>query len=712
MGEPIKPNAPDRSRDPFYSLGDPGRWFTFPASSLKTWAAILLAIPVLVFFGPILLTKDALVSIPNGDLANQFYAWRDFGFSELRQGRLSLWNPYTYGGAPFFAGFQSALLYPPNVIFLILPLVPALNLSIALHVFLAGYFTFLWLAGNRLGFLPALLGAFVFMFGGAYIAHLYPGHLPNLCAAAWIPLVFGSVEKLLDKPSAKTLLKGSAIFAFQLLSGHIQYFAYTLLLAGLYGLVLLVQYPGNRAPKILLSLGLLVTALGLTAVQWLPGLEAASGNLREALSTPQAGKYFSFHPSGLWSLFSSGQDGQESHLWWESNLYLGFFPFLLALYGFYQAPTPRKWLLGGLALLSLLLAMGYYLPFYPFLSRWIPLLGFFRGVSKFVIFTQLALAFLAGLGLQSLLAEKGPRSWPRYLGLSLGALGIAQLWYFASSCAPSFNSARLQEEAEYLKANLSPRLGEGRVFWSSHDDQALALRVPDIWGDDPFRPKRYSALLRYRDASIPESLPPQGVDPETYEPLYLTGPKMRLIRLAYLLESRDHQLAITPAPVPPLPRGFLVGKWRKVSAGEDTLRAVNSPDFDPGTEVLLENSPVPPPEPSSQGGSVSLRDITTDRVEVWAKTPKPQILVITDNMDRGWKSLALPDSSQREYALQVGDGFARAIPLSAGVHHFELRYEPLGFTIGKWVSLIFLLIYIGAWVWVLRLQPEEAALAS
>src|ERR1035441_10363302 len=160
--------------------------FLSPAGARKSWAALILVLSVLVLFGKILFGGQ-LASMAQGDLANQFYGWREFGFSQLAKGHLALWNPFIFCGAPYFAGFQSALLYPPNWAFLFLPLVFALNLSIVLHVFLAGFFTYLWLASNRLGFLAALFGAFVFMFGGSFFLHVYPGHLTNLCTMAWIP---------------------------------------------------------------------------------------------------------------------------------------------------------------------------------------------------------------------------------------------------------------------------------------------------------------------------------------------------------------------------------------------------------------------------------------------------------------------------------------------------------------------------------------------
>src|SRR2546421_357374 len=104
---------------------------------------MLLAL-TLAMFGDVLFAGGTrVVGHPMTDLYLQFLPWRDFGFHELATGNLALWNPYIFGGAPYFGAMQAALLYPPNWLFLILPLAAAVNWSIALHVFVIGAFMFL-----------------------------------------------------------------------------------------------------------------------------------------------------------------------------------------------------------------------------------------------------------------------------------------------------------------------------------------------------------------------------------------------------------------------------------------------------------------------------------------------------------------------------------------------------------------------------------------
>src|ERR1051326_7717097 len=98
----------------------------------STWLSLagLFAL-VLAMFGDVLFAGGTRVLSDRGaDLFLQYYSWRDFGFRELAKGHLALWNPYIFGGAPYFGGMQSALLYPLNWLFLLLSLPVAINWTI------------------------------------------------------------------------------------------------------------------------------------------------------------------------------------------------------------------------------------------------------------------------------------------------------------------------------------------------------------------------------------------------------------------------------------------------------------------------------------------------------------------------------------------------------------------------------------------------------
>jgi len=163
------------------------------------WLGALLLLTLAMFSGVLFTSEPVVLSNGDTDLAGQFIHWRAFGFGELRHGNLALWNPHLFCGAPFFGGFQSALLYPPNLLFVVLPVGVAVNWSIALHVYLAGAFAYLWAACRGLSGLSCFVVGLMFMFGGGYFPHIYAGHLPNLCAMVWAPVVLMGIDGVVTK---------------------------------------------------------------------------------------------------------------------------------------------------------------------------------------------------------------------------------------------------------------------------------------------------------------------------------------------------------------------------------------------------------------------------------------------------------------------------------------------------------------------------------
>jgi len=200
---------------------------------------------VAAFFGDVLfLTTGKVLSKEGEDLFKQFIYFRDFGFSAIKAGHLALWNPHVFSGTPFFSGFQSALLYPLNFVYLILPLAKAINLEIVLHVFLGGLSMYCWTVYRGLHPFACLFSGILFMFCGPYFFHIYPGHLSNLCSMAWAPLILLAVDAVVDKRSFGWCLFGMFAVAMQLLAGHPQYVFYTGVTATIYvGILLIVLTP-------------------------------------------------------------------------------------------------------------------------------------------------------------------------------------------------------------------------------------------------------------------------------------------------------------------------------------------------------------------------------------------------------------------------------------------------------------------------------------
>ncbi|MDR3708848.1 MAG: hypothetical protein P4L33_11130 [Capsulimonadaceae bacterium] len=396
-----------------------------PIDTCRTRAETFWYVPIVLLAFSILMFGDVLVGLRHGvlsdggaDLASEFYYWRDFGFSELRRGHIAQWNPYVYGGVPFFAGWQAGLFYPPNWIYLIFPLDRAINLDIFISTYLTGLFTSL--LARKYGMHPAacLLAGTTLMFGGAFFPHIYAGHLATLASMAWAPLILLAVDSILDKPQLRSILLGGFALAMQILAGHPQTVYNTLLALALYTLIRFVR--ADDRPRIAVALAVMGgIALLLTAVQVLTGLQVNTEGTRSGAVPYSFATDFSFPPENLLTLVAPRLFGDLGHLaywgrWylWETNAFLGVTSVPLILLGFARGASPRRKLWATMAFALLFVALGKYTHVYRFFFDYVPGLNKFRSPAKFVFEACIFLALLAGAGLDALIRRSAASANP------------------------------------------------------------------------------------------------------------------------------------------------------------------------------------------------------------------------------------------------------------------------------------------------------------
>jgi hypothetical protein len=378
------------------------------------------------------------------DLALQFLAWRDFGFRELRAGNLALWNPHIYAGMPYFGGFQGALLYPLNVLFLVMPVASAVNWTIALHVWLLGVLTYCWLVGRRLHTGACFVGGTMAMLCGAHFLHIYAGHLPNLCTMVWTPLVFLAIDGVLAPASRADegrgtpvwpwarawlwCLAGAVAVALQMFAGHPQYVFFTAVAAGLYAVLRLVGCQHKVAAGTMWA-GVYVGGALLAAVQLLAGMTATAETVRSRSLPYEVAATFGFPPENVLTLLAPGffGDMMQQPYWgrwylWEMSLFIGVTGTAMVVYGLLAGGLRRQWREVVLVLVLMLLALGPYTPLFRLLYDWVPGFAKLRGMSKFTWQAELFLMVLAASGFDRLLRERRPDG--RFVVGVLVAVGV------------------------------------------------------------------------------------------------------------------------------------------------------------------------------------------------------------------------------------------------------------------------------------------------
>jgi hypothetical protein len=351
------------------------------------------------------------VSYPQVFLGFQTFIYRDFGgFSypiafhlqeSFRHGEMPLWNPLNNCGTPFLAQWNTQVLYPPALFYLLFPLSWSLGLFCLLHLFLGGWGMFL-LANHwtRNRFAAAFAGV-VFSFNGLMLNSLmWPA---TIAALGWMPWVVWLTEQAWRK-GGRRLIVAAIVGALQMLTGGTEVILLTWFLLGALGLFELIRGELPRR-KTFLRTGLVVLLItGLSAAQLLPFFDLVNCSRRQEnifasqWPMPATGwlnflvPLFRCHPYQGGVFMQIGQS-------WTASYYVGVITLALAAWAVWRSRRGQVWLLAALTLLCLLLALGDATPVYRWLNQHFSVMGLVRFPIKFVILPVFALALLGAFGL-------------------------------------------------------------------------------------------------------------------------------------------------------------------------------------------------------------------------------------------------------------------------------------------------------------------------
>ncbi len=415
-------------------------------------ALLLLALFVMALFARLLFTDSVLAS---GDILLYFYPYRDFAAAAFREGRIPLWNPYIFSGAPFLANPQAAVLYPLHWPLSWLPVTRQIYAGAALHAWILGLGGYVLVRRWGYGWLCGLITGTV-LAGSGFFGGLI-GHINQMNVAAWLPwmlVVFERRDWRVESgrsekgrigqtpPSANpplsistlpisTLFVSSAAFALlvalTLLAGHTQTAYINLFGVGVWivvGEVVNRDWPAGirrlrhgriggvgrtlRSGPLLsnLSIYALGVLLGilLCAAQLLPTLELSDLGLRSGGLSYWDATSFSLQPLNLlWTLLPSYGVVDLSVVFGvaftEFVGYVGAIPLVLALVGLWRGRGQRAWWFGiTFAGLGLFLALGRWNPFYYVLFKLVPGFDLFRTPARWLMLYTVGMAVLAGIG--------------------------------------------------------------------------------------------------------------------------------------------------------------------------------------------------------------------------------------------------------------------------------------------------------------------------
>jgi hypothetical protein len=249
-------------------------------------SSALLGLPLLVFAVPA--AAGRLVT-PGDDLI-QNLPLRVLVGADLAHGHLPLLDPYLWSGAPLLAGWNAGAGYPLTWLFALLPasLAWTAGLVVTWWVAAAGLYVFVRSSPASSG--AAFLAAFSFAFGGAMTAQV--SHLGLVEGMSWVPWALVALRTLASSvprtPAHRLAVAGllGVMVALVVLAGEPRAVDDAAVTLGVYTLWRLaragsVAAAGRLAGWVLGAIGL---GVALSALQWLPGLDALHASQRSSAS--------------------------------------------------------------------------------------------------------------------------------------------------------------------------------------------------------------------------------------------------------------------------------------------------------------------------------------------------------------------------------------------------------------------------------------------
>ncbi|HEX5746865.1 MAG TPA: YfhO family protein [Archangium sp.] len=357
----------------------------------------------------------------------------------LRAGEFPSWFPYESLGSPFHAQAVCGVLHPLTWLSVLLRPELVITVQSLCAVALAAWGT--WR-------LARLLGATRGGSAAAAVAYALGGYLTSetanivyLWGAAVLPVqlyAFGRVA--LRGWDRAHLLLALGASASTLLIGDLQGAYLFTLAAGCFGLALA---EGRWRPYLAGSAVCAVLLAGVCAAQLLPSWKLLQSSARAGGVSWEDATYWSLHPLRLPELLLPGLSplgapgraqalfgSVPGYLLWAEALGGSALVSCLAVFGLLHPGVSRRvrGVLGGLALVGLLLALGRYGGLYRLAYAVLPLLDSFRWPEKLVPFFLVPWAVLAALGWSRALEGRWRPTAFAAGGLGLlavGALGAA-----------------------------------------------------------------------------------------------------------------------------------------------------------------------------------------------------------------------------------------------------------------------------------------------
>lgn len=749
MSEPPK-SEPPKSEPPEREL--PEREPTTSAARSRAIAIATTSAITLFLFAPLFL---ALLRGDSAwfewDVSEQY--WPDLVYlcGALHDGELPLWNPYDRGGYPFYADPQAAPYHPLNLALCAFGADPPLAFATArvvLGFWLSGLFALGWLRRTGFSWSASTVGAALVQCA-PFLRHNWELNLTS--ALAWLPAMLWALEALVQEKRPRDGLFLALAFAGCAWTGSPPALWFASSFVFLYGLARVLrelrETPRDHRVAALRALGIAgvvfaVFAAGFVAAVFVPGLELAKHSV-------QAGRDFAdLSDGGLADaslLLLSPQSG--------NHLYVGLLALVLMPFA-QHGRTIGNHAAVLLFTLATALAMGAEFPFFRFAFDHVPGVALFRLPHRYEAWLGPCAALLAAGGLDVLAKRVFSRRdvaiagalllvsfvmFPHDLVSAEHDAGLPLLLLSVAMIALAVFLRRLDHPAigallalfvvadvtQALPPERHLRLGPAHgdrvaahevlrhteglgTAHAAMDEFAIGLRAgtrfrfPELRGyQDPLTLASHERVLAALHEQ-PELAAQFGVAYALQGPHYLHGwdrhflPRELPHDPAHEPVALSNERRVTRLPrALPLVYAVPLASTHYVATRQEALAHVRR--VAPAPIAVIE---APPPAEGSLSAAwpetsraAEHVELGRDRVSFSIDAPADGFVVINQAWYPGW--IAEVDGTRAP--VFRANGFVRAVSVSAGSHHVELRFEPRD----AWTRWWLLGTWLAALVWAL-----------
>ena len=265
-----------------------------------------------------------------------------------------------------------------------------------------------------------------------------------------------------------------------------------------------------------------------------------------------------------------------------------------------------------------------------------------------------------------------------------------------------YDPSLMPAEAEFYRY----RFADPRAMALLLNNRATMFGLHDVQGYNPIQLQRYVDYIKVLNGR------PQEYHEANVYPTGLDSPMLDLLNARYL---------VIPAVIPPgrldlerlvgqhprvyadaqvqvlenqdaLPRAWIVHEARQVATPAEALTALASGAVDGRTVALLEDSPpalAPAANPAADRAIVTAHE--PDRLRIQTSTTTPGLLVLSEIAYPAWQAYVDGEPAP----ILTANALLRSVPIPAGEHTVELRFESAALRLGVAVSLIAFLALLG-----------------